>query len=711
MTTEKTVTSNPSWLRAFLSLIVPGLGQAVAGDITRGFYIFLGVLSLSGLAVYTAATRARFPDYGLSFQIFWKLLLIAAALLLLLGFLYELLARRMVRDEFGRNLTKAGFVVLAFIVFGVMTPPVLSLTVPADKMLQIYGGTAFATAGVIAAIWLWNVADALTYTPEQPASTGSYILLLVLALLFLGLRLVQIDMSKAILEYKDTEVILSRLVWPWKAAFDYEVDELRASAKIEAPCTHPEEAPPVNEPLPDQPWVRVTPTCGEISVRDKKGNLTYGTLLTIEGGGFTPGETITLRWENPIGNSFTPRGVGDTEIPIAEDGTFRSELYIPDVVIPNVAEGAQIHTLYAVQSAGERFSGKVSRDLVLALKALLETIMMGLMATFAGIILSVPLSFLAARNLMQSVTTTTQGFVGGVIGLVAGGALGRKLAALVSSLWGGLEGVPVLTATVYFIFILAGALVFYRLLERALEGVAQRLPASGARMVSLAGMMLIGAGLGAIMGILYAKGVVSIMRGDAAVAAAIPQTRLVGMILGALAFLAWGIQLSKLDKLPVGMIIYTAVRLVLNVIRSIEPLIWAVMGVIWIGPGPFAGFIALTIHSVAALGKLYSESIESINEGPIEALQAVGANRLQTIIYAVVPQVLPPFTSFTLYRWDINVRMSTIIGMVGGGGIGFLLIQWIRQFQYLQAGMAVWMIAITVAILDFVSASIRERMV
>ncbi len=703
--------SERSWIRAFLSLIVPGAGQALAGNLTRGFYIFLGVTSLSGLTVYTMATRARYPDYALSFQVFWKLLLISAALLIVLGIIYELVARSLPSDEFSRNLTKTGFVVLAMVVFGLMTAPVLDLVVPADKMLQLYGGTAFATAGVIAAIWLWNVADALVYSPEREPSTGAYILLLILALSFLGVRLVQIDLNKAVLEYKDTEVILSRLVWPWKAAFNYEADELRASAKIEAPCTYPDEAPPVNEPAEDGPWVRVTPTCGEVSVRDNKGQLTYGTLLTIEGGGFTPGETVTLRWENPIGNSFTPRGVGETKIQIDENGTFSSELYVPDVVIPKVSEGPQYHTLYVIQSAGERFSGQVSNDLILALKAILETIMMGLMATFAGIILSVPLSFLAARNLMQSITTTTQGFVGGVIGLGLGGALGRLLGRVVSGWWGGLKGAPLLTASVYFIFILAGALIFYRLLSRALDNLAQRLSAGSARLISLAGMMVIGVVAGGILGVLYAKGIVSITRGDAAVAAAIPQARLIGAVLGALAFLAWGIQLSKLDKLPVGMIVYTVVRLVLNIIRSIEPLIWAVMGVIWVGPGPFAGFIALTIHSVAALGKLYSESIESINEGPIEALQSVGANRLQTIIYAVVPQVLPPFTSFTLYRWDINVRMSTIIGMVGGGGIGFLLIQWIRQFQYLQAGMAVWMIAITVAILDFVSASIREKMV
>ena len=128
-------------------------------------------------------------------------------------------------------------------------------------------------------------------------------------------------------------------------------------------------------------------------------------------------------------------------------------------------------------------------------------------------------------------------------------------------------------------------------------------------------------------------------------------------------------------------------------------------------PGPFAGILALTLHSMAALGKLYSESIESIDPGPIEAVQATGANWLQVVMYAVVPQVIPPFVSFTIYRWDINIRMSTIIGFVGGGGIGFLLAQWIRLLDYSAAGIAVWFIAITVAILDYVSAEIRARFV
>jgi phosphonate transport system permease protein len=168
----------------------------------------------------------------------------------------------------------------------------------------------------------------------------------------------------------------------------------------------------------------------------------------------------------------------------------------------------------------------------------------------------------------------------------------------------------------------------------------------------------------------------------------------------------FGIVLSRLTLL-----LYYLTRTVLNIIRSIEPLIWAVIAIIVVGLGPFAGIVALTVHSIAALGKLYSEAIESIDPGPIEAIHATGANWLQTVVYGVVPQVIPPFVSFTIYRWDINVRMSTVIGLVGGGGIGFLLIQWIHLLDYKAAGIAVWFISITVAVLDYVSSEIRQRFV
>ncbi len=160
-----------------------------------------------------------------------------------------------------------------------------------------------------------------------------------------------------------------------------------------------------------------------------------------------------------------------------------------------------------------------------------------------------------------------------------------------------------------------------------------------------------------------------------------------------------------------GAIVYYLVRLVFNILRSVETLIWAVIFVVWVGIGPFAGVMALTIHSIAALAKLYSEAIESIDPGPIEAIMATGATRLQTIVYAVVPQVVPPFIAFTIYRWDINVRMSTVVGLVGGGGIGYILIQYINLLQWQKAAVAMWAIVIVVSAMDYLSGIVREKVV
>lgn len=182
---------------------------------------------------------------------------------------------------------------------------------------------------------------------------------------------------------------------------------------------------------------------------------------------------------------------------------------------------------------------------------------------------------------------------------------------------------------------------------------------------------------------------------------------LIGAVLGGIACLLAGVN----TPFPTGSVIYNATRTILNALRSIEPLIMGIVFVIWVGIGPFAGVLALTLHSIASLGKLYSEQIESIDPGPIEAILATGANRLQMIVYAVVPQIVPPYIAFTMYRWDINVRMSTIIGFVGGGGIGFLLQQQINLLRYRDAGVAVLAIAIVVSVLDYASAYIRERLI
>ena len=154
--------------------------------------------------------------------------------------------------------------------------------------------------------------------------------------------------------------------------------------------------------------------------------------------------------------------------------------------------------------------------------------------------------------------------------------------------------------------------------------------------------------------------------------------------------------------------IYYVLRIFLNFVRSIEPLIWAIIFSVWVGIGPFAGMIALLVHTIASNAKLYSEAIENIEEGPLEAISATGANKLQIIWYAVVPQIVLPFLSFTIYRWDINVRMATIIGLVGGGGIGTMLMQYQGIAKWHEVGLIVLMIAFVVWVMDYISAKIRE---
>lgn len=154
--------------------------------------------------------------------------------------------------------------------------------------------------------------------------------------------------------------------------------------------------------------------------------------------------------------------------------------------------------------------------------------------------------------------------------------------------------------------------------------------------------------------------------------------------------------------------VYYVLRIILNFIRSLEPLIWAIIFSVWVGIGPFAGMIALLIHTIASNAKLYSEAIEGIEEGPLEAIRATGANKIQVVWYAVVPQIILPFLSFTIYRWDINIRMATIIGLVGGGGIGTMLMQYQGLAKWHEVGLIVLMIAIVVWVMDYISARIRE---
>lgn len=167
---------------------------------------------------------------------------------------------------------------------------------------------------------------------------------------------------------------------------------------------------------------------------------------------------------------------------------------------------------------------------------------------------------------------------------------------------------------------------------------------------------------------------------------------------------------NLMQSTMMGFCIYISLRTILNTVRSIEPLIWAIIFTVWVGIGPFAGMLGLMLHSVAALTKQYSELIECIDDGPVEGVISTGAKPLQVVWFAVVPQILLPYISFTIYRWDINVRMATLIGLVGGGGIGTMLIQYQGQALWREVGTLALLIVIAVWSLDTASAYIREAL-
>ncbi len=149
-------------------------------------------------------------------------------------------------------------------------------------------------------------------------------------------------------------------------------------------------------------------------------------------------------------------------------------------------------------------------------------------------------------------------------------------------------------------------------------------------------------------------------------------------------------------------------RFVMNVVRSIEVLVWGIMISVWVGIGPFAGMVALMIHTIASLTKQFAEAIENIPNGPIEALQTTGAHPLIVLVYGVIPQVWISYVSFTVYRWDINLRMSTVVGIVGGGGIGGLLFQETGMVHWTKVGSLTFLICIAVWLLDTFSSRLRR---
>ena len=150
-------------------------------------------------------------------------------------------------------------------------------------------------------------------------------------------------------------------------------------------------------------------------------------------------------------------------------------------------------------------------------------------------------------------------------------------------------------------------------------------------------------------------------------------------------------------------------RFILVTSRSVNTVVWGLVFVAIFGPGPVAGIWAITARSIGFMGKLIAEAIEEVDEGTIEAIEATGASRLQVLWIGVLPQVLPIIWGTSIYRWDINIRESTVLGFVGAGGIGIILYSSINLFAWSEVGIIIIAIFVVVVFSEFVSAAVRQR--
>ncbi len=179
----------------------------------------------------------------------------------------------------------------------------------------------------------------------------------------------------------------------------------------------------------------------------------------------------------------------------------------------------------------------------------------------------------------------------------------------------------------------------------------------------------------------------------------------------------WGTVLSILCAIPFGLLsasnivpawVYQPVRRLMDACRAINEMVFAMLFIVAVGMGPFAGVLALWIHTTGILSKLFAEAVEAIDPRPVEGVRATGANALEEVLYGVIPQVLPLWISYSLYRFESNVRSASVVGMVGAGGIGVVLFDVIRGFQYRETGAVMVIIIVTVTLIDVISARIRR---
>lgn len=181
----------------------------------------------------------------------------------------------------------------------------------------------------------------------------------------------------------------------------------------------------------------------------------------------------------------------------------------------------------------------------------------------------------------------------------------------------------------------------------------------------------------------------------------------------------WGTLLAILFSIPLSILgarntaphplVFHATRLFLNALRAINELVFALIFVAAVGLGPFAGVLAIALHATGMLAKFTAEEMEGVDRGQVEAMQASGAGRMQVILFGVVPQVIPAFISYAIYRFDVSIRAATILGLVGAGGLGFSLIKTMKLFKYHETATCILVIFVLVFISDWVCAKVRAR--
>ena len=583
-----------------------------------------------------------------------------------------------------------------------------------------------------------------------------------------GFQVTKVDLTEFRKESRQESRLRTLRQFARPDILEYEQEVFVTYTPILVPCPAGGYTPP--EPDKSGPYLVFTPPCGN-----------PGETIVVEGFNLQPGT------EGPV--SFVPSSDPTDTLALlsvrarADDsGHFSIEFKLPE----RPGESEQY-----IRATLRRNIGwpHLSQSALETWDKIIETVFLALLATTVGTILSVPISFVAARNLMRDVKSPLVSVALSILGWPLGIWLGLQAANWMGSLSGSISanlgshiagavlspvvawamlrwalnpaesdtppslGMQLVRYLALALAALPASLALFQISSLSVKASQALLPRIGglgflANFVTQAGdivlllsPIIIAVIIGAVLGSVLSRLGQSInellpvgsLKGANLALAALAGAALFGLIgaglnwlyefndplkviyipavIGALGGIFVALRSPAKESLPIGLSLYYVTRTVLNAVRSVEALVMAIVAVIWVGIGPFAGTLALALHTVASLAKLYSEQVESIAAGPIEAIQATGANRLQTIMYAVVPQIIPPFISFTMYRWDINVRMSTIIGFAGGGGIGFLLQQNINLVNYRAASTQMVAIAIVVATMDYLSSTLREKYV